>query len=156
MKARKEIMQTGRSKSRTAGFTLLEILVVLVIIGLIAGLVGPRLFTRVDVSRVQTADTQIQMLRGALETYRLDMGRFPSTEQGLNALYYPPPDERAQSAWRGPYLDEPPPADPWNMPYQYRRESSETGLPFVLYSLGADGEFGGEDINADVGYVPPA
>ena len=145
----------GYAPSQSAGFTLLEVLVVLVIIGMIAGLVGPRLFTRVDVSRAQTADTQIQMLRGALETYRLDMGRFPSTEQGLNALYYPPSDERARTAWKGPYLDEPPPADPWNMPYQYRRESSEHGLPFVLYSLGADGEPGGDENNADVGYLPP-
>lgn len=140
--------------SHIAGFTLLEILVVLVIIGMIAGLVGPRLFTRVDVSRVQTAETQIQMLRGALETYRLDMGRFPTTEQGLNVLYYPPSDDREKRMWKGPYLDEPPPNDPWNTAFQYRRESSEHGLPFVLYSLGADGAQGGEDNNAEVGYLP--
>jgi general secretion pathway protein G len=138
----------------TRGFTLLEILVVLVIIGMIAGLVGPRLFTRVDASRVQTADTQVQMLRGALETYRLDMGRFPTTEQGLDALYYRPSEGQASGSWTGPYIDEPAPDDPWNAPYQYRREASVHGLPFVLYSFGANGELGGEGNDADVGYLP--
>jgi len=135
------------------GFTLLEMLVVLVIIGLIAGLVGPRLFTRVDQSRVQTAETQIRMLRNALETYRLDVGRFPNEEEGLDVLYHRPDDDSLSQRWHGPYLDEPPPADPWGNPYQY--EVPGRDLPFALYSFGADGQPGGEGIDAEIGYLPP-
>ena len=135
------------------GFTLLEMLVVLVIIGLIVGLVGPRLFTRVDHSRVQTAETQIRMLRNALETFRLDVGRFPTQDEGLMVLYTPPADERVRARWRGPYLDEPPPNDPWGNPYRY--EIPGRNLPFALYSLGADGRRGGEGVDAEIGYLPP-
>lgn len=138
---------------RSGGFTLLEMLVVLVIIGLIVSLVGPRLFTRVDYSRVQTAETQVRMLRNALETFRLDVGRFPTNEEGLRVLYSAPAEERVRDRWRGPYLDEPPPPDPWDRPYRYEVPGQE--LPFALYSLGADGQPGGEDINADIGYLPP-
>lgn len=127
-------------------------LVVLVIIGLIVSLVGPRLFTRVDYSRVQTAETQIRMLRNALETFRLDVGRFPNQQEGLGALHSRPSEDALASRWRGPYLDEPPPADPWGNPYRYELPGRE--LPFALYSLGADGQPGGEEINADIGYLP--
>ena len=135
------------------GFTLLEMLVVLVIIALIVGLVGPRLFTRVDYSRVDTAQTQVRMLRGALETFRLDVGRFPTQEEGLNVLFQRPADERLANRWRGPYIDEPPPPDPWGNPYRYSLPGRD--LPFALYSLGADGQPGGEGVNADIGYLPP-
>ncbi len=135
------------------GFTLLEMLVVLVIIALIVGLVGPRLFTRVDYSRVDTAETQIRMLRGALETFRLDVGRFPTQEEGLDILYYPPSNDRIRTRWRGPYLDEPPPEDPWGNAYLY--ELPGRSLPFALYSFGADGQRGGEGVDADIGYLPP-
>lgn len=136
------------------GFTLLEMLVVLVIIGLIASLVGPRLFDRVDTSKVQVAETQIRMLRGALETFRLEVGRLPSESEGLAVLYTPPTDERARARWRGPYLDEPVPLDPWGNPYQYSIPGRD-GMPFALYSLGADGQRGGEGVNADIGFLPP-
>jgi len=139
---------------RRSGFTLLEMLVVLVIIGLIAGLVGPRLFTRVDHSRVQTAETQIRMMRSALETYRLDVGRFPSEDQGLDVLYSRPSDDRDSNRWQGPYLDEPPPLDPWGNEYQYSRPGKDD-FPFALYSYGASGERGGDGVNADIGYLPP-
>lgn len=135
------------------GFTLLEMLVVLVIIGLIVGLVGPRLFARLDSSKVQVADTQVRMLRGSLETFRLDMGRLPTEGEGLGVLYTPPSDERIRSRWRGPYLDESVPVDPWGNPYQYGLKGRE-GQPFFLYSLGADGQRGGEGNDADVGYLP--
>ncbi|NDY96327.1 type II secretion system major pseudopilin GspG [Wenzhouxiangella limi] len=138
--------------TNSRGFTLLEMLVVLVIIALIVGLVGPRLFTRVDYSRVDTAETQVRMLRGALETFRLDVGRFPTQEEGLNALFSRPSDERVANRWRGPYIDEPPPEDPWGNPYRYSLPGRD--LPFALYSYGADGRPGGEDVNADVGYLP--
>ncbi len=140
--------------ARNTGFTLLEMLVVLVIIGLIASLVGPRLFSRVDSSKVQVAETQVRLLRGAIETFRLEVGRIPSTEEGLAVLYTAPADERAKARWRGPYLDEAVPADPWGNPYRYSVPGRE-GLPFAIYSLGADGEPGGEGNNADVGFLPP-
>lgn len=140
---------------KNQGFTLLEMLVVLVIIGLLAGLVGPRLFTQVDSSKVQTAKTQIKMLKGSLEAMRLNIGRFPTTEEGLNLLKNPPSDEKIKSLWKGPYLDDPSvPLDPWNKAYQYSLPGSD-GQPFALYSFGADGQLGGEGVNADIGYLPP-
>lgn len=133
------------------GFTLLEMLVVLVIIGLIAGLVGPQLMGRVDTSRVTAAETQGRMLKSALDTMRLDIGRYPTKEEGLRILTVAPTDERVARKWRGPYLSEDLPADPWGNPYQYEPISSTV---VALYSLGADGEPGGEDVNSDVGLLP--
>jgi general secretion pathway protein G len=133
------------------GFTLLEMLVVLVIIGLLAGLVGPQLMGRVDVSRQTAAETQGRMLKSALDTMRLDIGRYPTKEEGLGVLVTPPADERVARKWRGPYLSEGLPADPWGNPYQYEPISGNT---VAIYSFGADGERGGEDINSDVGLLP--
>lgn len=137
-----------------AGFTLLEMLVVLVIIGLIASLVGPRLFSRVDSSKVQVAETQSRMLRGAVETFRLEVGRLPTAAEGLGVLVKAPDDEAGRARWRGPYLDEGVPADPWGHPYQYSIPGRD-GLPFALYSFGADGKPGGEGNDADIGFLPP-
>jgi general secretion pathway protein G len=142
-----------RSQLRSSGFTLLEMIVVLVLIGLIMGLVGPRLFTQADKAKVQTAETQVRMLRGALETMRLDIGRFPTSEEGLVLLVEPPQDPKVAARWKGPYLDEALPADPWENPYQFALRPSATH-PFSLYSLGADGKPGGEAFDADVGYLP--
>lgn len=142
-----------RNRIRRSGFTLLEMLVVLVIIGLLASLVGPRLFTKVDASKVLTAQTQVKMLKGALETLRLDIGRFPSEAEGLAALTAAPADEKVRGRWRGPYLDEALPLDPWGHPYQYSIPGAN-GQPFALYSLGADGKRGGEGFDADIGYLP--
>jgi general secretion pathway protein G len=142
-------------KQSVEGFTLLEMLVVLVIIGLLAGLVGPRLFTQVDSSKVKTAAVQVKMLKGALETMRLDIGRFPTDEEGLALLRNVPRDERIQAFWKGPYLDESVPLDPWNHPYQYSTaQQSNEGQPFVLYSFGADGQVGGTGYDNDIGYLP--
>ena len=143
-----------RAPRHSAGFTLLEMLVVLVIIGLIASLVGPRLFSRVDTSKVQVAETQSRLLRGAVETFRLEVGRIPSADEGLAVLYAAPTDERARTRWRGPYLDEAVPADPWGNPYQYSIPGRD-GLPFAIYSWGADGKPGGEGNDADIGFLPP-
>ncbi len=142
------------NKTTNSGFTLLEMLVVLVIIGLLAGLIGPRLFTKVDSAKVQTAQTQIKMLKGALETLRLDIGRFPTESEGLALLNTAPTDGALKNLWRGPYLDEDLPKDPWGNPYQYSRPGTN-GQPFALYSLGADGKRGGEGLDADLGYLPP-
>ncbi len=137
----------------SAGFTLLEMLVVLVIIGLIMGLVGPQFMGRVDSSRVTTADTQVRMLKSALDTMRLDVGRYPTKEEGLAMLEVSPKDERTSRKWQGPYLSEGVPLDPWGNPYQY---SPGTNISVVLYSFGADGQAGGEGNNADVGFLPKA
>ncbi|WP_422012255.1 type II secretion system major pseudopilin GspG [Roseateles sp.] len=135
------------------GFTLLEMLVVLVIIGLIAGLVGPRLFSKVDQSKVITATTQVKMLRGAVENVRLDIGRYPTAEEGLSLLIKPPADATLVPRWRGPYLDADVPADPWQHPYLYALGGAN-GQPFALYSYGADGQPGGTGDAADLGVLP--
>ena len=136
------------------GFTLIEMLVVLVIIGMLAGLVGPKLFGRVDSSKVKTAEVQIKMFKGALETFRLDVGRFPTQAEGLLVLNMPPTDEQARAHWHGPYLDQDVPLDPWGNTYLYSLPGTN-GQPFALYSLGGDGKRGGEGIDADVGMLPP-
>lgn len=149
--------QITRMNDQTAleqGFTLLEMLVVLVIIALLAGLVGPRLFTQADAAKVKTTQVQVKMFKGALETLRLDIGRFPTEEEGLTLLRTPPSDSQTQPLWKGPYLDEAIPMDPWNRPYQYSIPGRD-GQPFALYSLGGDGQPGGTDYNADIGYLPP-
>jgi len=135
-------------KKNQLGFTMIELLVVLVILGLLAGLVGPQFFGKVDSSKVRTAETQIKMLKMALQTYRLDVGQYPNE---LNALRSAPSD--VKSFWDGPYLDEALPKDPWNSDYVYSKDAN-ADQGFYLYSYGADGVSGGEDLNADVGYVP--
>jgi general secretion pathway protein G len=137
-------------RGAAAGFTLLEMLVVLVIIGLLAGLVGPQLMGRVDTSKVTAADTQIRMLKASLDTMRLDIGRYPTKEEGLAMLVTAPREERAARKWQGPYLAEGLPPDPWGNQYQYM-PASQTNV--FLYSYGADGEPGGEGINADIGFL---
>ena len=110
-----------------------------------------QLLNRLDTSKVAAADTQIKMLRSALQTYRLDVGSYPTTAQGLAALMSPP-DEVA-TYWRGPYLDDVLPDDPWRHPYQY--EAPVDNLQgFVLYSFGADSAKDGEGDNADIGFLP--
>jgi len=139
--------------ARNAGFTLLEMIVVLVIIGLIMGLIGPRLFGQADRAKLQTAETQVKMLRGALETMRLDIGRYPSAQEGLGILALAPSDPKLATRWRGPYIDGPVPNDPWSNAYRYDTAPSAFGA-FSLYSLGTDGEPGGEGDAADVGLMP--
>ena len=135
----------------TTGFTLVELMVVLVILGLLYGLVGPRIFGRVDSSSVKVAEMQVKTLKGALQTYRLDVGSLPDSQQGLVAL------TRSSGSvgefWQGPYLDGAVPLDPWRNPYVYRLAPS-SAQGFHLYSLGADGTPGGEGVNADIGYLP--
>ncbi len=136
----------------TRGFTLLEMLVVLVIIGLIAGLVGPRLFSKVDSSKVQTAGVQIKLLRGSVETLRMDIGSYPPSDVGLSMLVAPPADPTLRARWKGPYLDEAVPLDPWGNAYQYQVPGEE-GRPFSIISLGADGKPGGDGNDADIGHA---
>lgn len=135
------------------GFTLLEMLVVMMIIGLLVSMVGPRLFSKVDSSRVQTATAQIKLLRGAVETMRLDINIYPPPEFGLRLLVDPPTDPVLRQRWKGPYLEEAVPLDPWGAPYQYHlSESPGGGKTFQIISYGADGKPGGEGNDADLGY----
>lgn len=129
-----------------AGFTLLELLVVLVIIGLLVGYVAPKYFSQVGKSEVKVARAQIKALEDALDQYRLDVGRYPGAEQGLAALNAQPAGE---TRWAGPYLKKAVPNDPWGNPYQYRLPG-EHG-EFDLLSLGKDGQPGGTAEAADIG-----
>ncbi len=127
------------------GFTLLELLVVMVIIGLLAGYVGPRYFEQIGKSETKTARAQINALGKALDQYRIDTGSYPSTEQGLAALNTQPADV---SKWEGPYLKKSVPNDPWDKAYNYR-SPGENG-DYDLFSLGKDGQTGGEKESQDV------
>lgn len=139
-----------KRKKGMSGFSMIELMVVMVILGLIAGLVGPRFFGRADVAKVQTAETQIEMMRSAVNLFYLDVGRLPTTDEGLGALVRNPSSAKF---WQGPYLDSEVPLDPWQNPYQYRAVKSGVS-DFSIFSLGADGTRGGEGLNADVGYLP--
>lgn len=127
------------------GFTLLELLVVMVIIGLLAGYVAPRYFSEVGKSEVKVTRAQIDAFEKALESYRLDTGRLPTTEQGLEALMTQP---SGVTKWRGPYLKKSVPPDPWGKPYQYK-QPGEHG-DFDIVSLGRDGKTGGQGDDADI------
>ena len=127
------------------GFTLLELLVVLVIIGLLAGYVGPQFFKQIGKSETKTAAAQIDGLGKALDQYRLDTGHYPSTEQGLAALWVKPADE---SRWWGPYLRKAVPKDPWGREYQYKAPGEHGD--YDVYSLGKDGREGGDGEDQDI------
>jgi general secretion pathway protein G len=136
----------GRSPRRAeSGFTLLELLVVMVIIGLLAGYVGPKYFSQVGKSQVKTARAQFDALEKALDQYRLDTGRYPGMDQGLAALITRPPNE---PKWDGPYLKKNVPADPWGNPYVYKIPGDHG--EFDLVSLGKDGQVGGTGEAADI------
>ena len=129
------------------GFNLLELLVVLVIIGLLVSVVAPRYFGQVGKSEIKTARAQINALEKALDQYRLDVGRYPATEEGLAALNAAPASGNPR--WQGPYLKKAAPPDPWGQPYQYRAPGEHGD--FDLYSWGTDGKPGGDAEAADIG-----
>lgn len=133
-------------KGRAAGFTLLELLVVIVIIGLLAAYVGPKYFAQLGKSEVTIAKAQIEAFEKSLDTYRLDVGRYPTTEEGLNALITAP--ATAGAKWNGPYLKKGVPPDPWGHPYQYKAPGTKS--EFEITSLGRDGQPGGSGEDADI------
>lgn len=130
---------------RSSGFTLLELLVVIVIIGLLAAYVGPKYFAQLGKSEVTIARAQIEAFERALDTFRLDVGRYPTSEEGLAALLSNP---NAATKWNGPYLKKAIPQDPWRHAYVYRSPGSKSD--FELLSYGKDGQPGGTDENADI------
>lgn len=136
----------GRSpRAAAAGFTLLELLVVMVIIGLLAGYVGPKYFSQIGKSEVKVARAQIDALEKALDQYRLDTGHYPAMEQGLAALVTRPGNE---PKWDGPYLKKGVPGDPWGNPYVYRYPGEHGD--FDLLSYGKDGQAGGSGEAGDI------
>jgi general secretion pathway protein G len=137
------------SVRRSNGFTLIELLVVLVILTLLAGLVGPRVMNQLGGAKSKTAALQIADLEKSLELFKLDVGRYPTTEEGLNALSVKP---ASASGWNGPYTKGAVPNDPWGKPYGYTSPASNGGVEIV--SLGADGTAGGTGENADIRNQP--
>jgi general secretion pathway protein G len=127
------------------GFTLLELLVVMVIIGLLAAYVGPKYFAQIGKSEVKTAKAQIVAFEKALQQYRVDVGRYPSTEQGLQSLLTKPSNV---SKWDGPYLEKTLPMDPWGHPYVYASPGEHGDVD--ISSTGRDGRPGGDGLDADV------
>lgn len=144
---------SNRSIDQRAGFTLIEIMAVVLIIGLLAGVVGVAVFSQVDTARVTTAKAQMKQIESALEFYRLDNGRYPTTEQGLDALISQPSIEPLPHRYRpeGYLQSRKALLDPWGEPYQYVQPGAQNAYTFDLWSLGADSAPGGEGNEGDLG-----
>ncbi len=138
---------TRRTHAHARGFTLIELLVVLAILTLLAGLVGPKVLNQLGGAKSKTAAVQIADLDKSLELFKLDVGRYPSTEEGLEALVKKP---ASANGWNGPYLKGGLPTDPWGHAYRY----TSSGGNIEILSLGADGAPGGEGENADIRNTP--
>ena len=139
------IRLSTKNRKMENGFTLIELLIVMVILGLLAALVGPRMFGKTEKAMQNAAKSQITLFETAIDTYRLDVGRFPTTEQGLQVLREPPSGE---DKWDGPYLPKEIPLDPWGNPYEYRAPGEHGDYDIISY--GADGQPGGEGADMDV------
>ena len=141
----RQLLNPHQRRRLARGFTLLELLVVLVVLGLLVSIVGPRYFSQLGKSEGKAAQTQIASIAKALDMYRIDLGKYPTTEQGLAALSAAPANE---PRWRGPYLAKVVPPDPWGRPYLYK--SPGDTAEFDLLSYGKDGSPGGTEENADI------
>ncbi len=140
---------TAPSTRRARGFTLIELLVVLVILTLLAGLVGPRVMSLLGGAKSKTAALQIADLEKSLEIFKLDVGRFPTSDEGLNALVAKP---ASVNGWNGPYIKGGLPSDPWGKPYAFSSPAANGGIEIL--TLGADGVAGGDGENADIRNKP--
>jgi len=134
-----------RTKPGERGFTLIEIMIVVIIIGLLAALVGPKLFGKLTMAKQKSAKAQIELFGTAFDTFRLDTGRYPTTEEGLKALREKP---SGAENWNGPYLPKEIPLDPWGKPYIYKSPGEH--YDYDLISYGLDGVEGGEGENQDI------
>jgi general secretion pathway protein G len=146
--SRRIVMRISSLPQRRAGFTLLEIMVVVIIIGIIAATILPQFIGVTYDAKVSTAKSHIHELENALERFNIHMDRYPSTEEGLKVLVNPPADENKK--WRGPYVTELR-ADPWGTPYQYEAPGTHHPTRFDLWSRGADKADGGEGEGLDIG-----
>ena len=138
---------TRREQGPRAGFTLIEMIVVIVVIAVLATLVAPNVFRNVGAAKTTTARAQIETVGAALDAFKLDVGRYPTTAEGLDALMTAP---AGAAGWHGPYLKKRVPADPWGHPYAYRSPGEANPREYDLLSLGADGQPGGQDEAADL------
>lgn len=145
-----QCVKLSSSGKRSHGFTLLEILVVVVILGILGAVVVPQILSRPDTARLQAAQTDIRSLGAALDVYRLDNFQYPSSEQGLEALVDRPSGFPEPKNWNPDGYIKKLPSDPWGSPYVYERNDSSA---YTLFSLGADGQEGGEGLNADIRYA---
>jgi general secretion pathway protein G len=137
------------ARSRTAGFTLIEVMVVIVIIGILAAMIVPKIVGRTDDARIAKAKQDIVALKSGLNLYKLDNYNYPSTQQGLQALIAPPQGDPPARNWKpGGYIESLP-KDPWGNPYQYLNPGTHGDID--IFSLGADNAPGGEGVNADIG-----
>jgi general secretion pathway protein G len=132
------------------GFTLLELVVVIIVLGLLAAIVAPQFLGRVSDARSTAAQTQIELFGTALDSYRLDNGSYPTTAQGLEALRVKPTQPPVPTNWRGPYVRKDIPMDPWGRPYLYRSPGERNASGYDLSSLGRDGQPGGEGEDRDL------
>lgn len=139
-----------RMLSTGMGFTLIEIMVVIVVLGMLAALVAPNIFSNVGSARETTARSQIELLGAALDAYRLDNDVYPSTTQGIDALRTEPFSDPRPRAWRGPYLRREVPMDSWGRPFVYRSPGVDNPWGYDLVSLGRDGVDGGDGEDADI------
>ena len=134
----------GYTRYGRKAFTLIELLVVIVIIGLLASLVAPKFFGKLDDAKLKTARAQMEMLSTSLDAFRLDVGRYPNSNEGLEILWKH--EDTSVKGFMGPYLPKPVKEDPWGNPYQYKSSGGEK-TPYKLYSFGPDGVEGGEDLS---------
>lgn len=141
------VMNLKISKQKNRGFTLMELLVVIVIIGLLVAYIAPRYFGQLNNSEQQTTKAQIESLARALDSYRIDLGHYPAQSIGLEALNQ---NIENSGKWKGPYLQKEVPKDPWGGQYQYQLDNNND--QFQLFSFGKDGQLGGEDVNSDIRY----
>lgn len=148
-RARGNVHGKGMAQDATRGFTLIELMVVMVIIALLATLVGPRAVKYLTSSKISTTQAQIEQLSTTIESFKLEIGRYPTVQEGLNVLVANP--GRIPN-WNGPYLRKKDlPNDAWGSPFYYEIPAKRGGIDYDLYSLGADGKPGGEGENADIG-----